>query len=68
MKKATPYICCDAFYELLVLLMDEYGLYEANKPTEALLLFQETLGFIYNLLFLDMSFKILFLKTKLFQK
>lgn len=48
--------------------MDEYGLYEANKPTEALLLFEETLCFIYSLLFLDMSFKILFLKPKLFQK
>ena len=38
-EKNTPYICSDAFYELAVLLMDEYGLPEASSPTEALLLF-----------------------------
>ena len=32
-KKDTPYICSDAFYELAVLLMDEYGLPEAGSPT-----------------------------------
>ena len=40
-KKYTHFICSDAFYELAVLLMDEYGLPEAGSPTEALLLFQE---------------------------
>ena len=40
-EKNTPYICSDAFYELPVLLIDEYGLPEANSPTEASLLFQE---------------------------
>ena len=40
-EKNTPHSCSDAFYELAVLVMDEYGLPEANSPTEALLLFQE---------------------------
>ena len=40
-EKNTLYICSDAFYELAVLLMDEYDLLEANSLTEALLLFQE---------------------------
>ena len=40
-KKNTPYICCNAFYEIAVLLMDEYGLPEAGSPTEALLFIQE---------------------------
>ena len=40
-KKNTPYICSDGFYQLAVLLMDEYGLLEADSSTEALILFQE---------------------------
>ena len=40
-KKNTFYICSDAFYELAVLLIDEYGLPEAGSSTEVLLLFQE---------------------------
>ena len=40
-KKNTFYICSDAFYELAVLLIDEYGLPEAGSSTEALLFFQE---------------------------
>ena len=41
-EKNKPYICSDAFYEHGIYeLMDQYGLPEANSPTEALLLFQE---------------------------
>ena len=40
-KKNTPYISSDAFYELAVSLMDEYGLPEAGSPTEVLLLLEE---------------------------
>ena len=40
-EKNTPYIRSDAFFEPAGLLMGEYGLSEANSPTEALLLFQE---------------------------
>ena len=40
-KKNIHYIFSDAFYELAMFLMDEYGLPEAGSPIEALLLFQE---------------------------
>ena len=36
-KKDTFYICSDAFYELAVLNMYEYGQPEVGSPTEALL-------------------------------
>ena len=38
-KKNTSYICSDGFYELAVLLIDEYRLPEAGSSSEALLLF-----------------------------
>ena len=40
-ERNTFWVCSDEFFELAAILMEENGLFEANTPEEALLLFQE---------------------------
>ena len=40
-ERNTFWVCSNEFFELAAIVMEENGLFEANSPEEALLLFQE---------------------------